>query len=100
MDSQFLQFHPVAIAEANAAVQWYRERNFRAAEAFLSEIDRVLEMIVNTPEMWPHYIGNTRRALLRHFPFSVVYRQISDRIEVIAIAHGWRRPRYWMNRLS
>jgi plasmid stabilization system protein ParE len=94
-----IQFHPEAIAEASAAFQWYRQRSPSAAEAFVSEIDRVINKISESPERYPRYVGNTYRALLRHFPFSIVYRESSREIMVIAIAHGKRRPGYWKNRL-
>lgn len=32
-------FHPEAIAEAAAAVEWYQERSDAAAAAFLAELD-------------------------------------------------------------
>ncbi len=80
-----VQFHPGAIDEARAAAQWYRERNASAADAFLSELDRAVEKISETPDTWPLYAGGTRRLLLRRFPFSVIYREISGNIEVVAV---------------
>jgi plasmid stabilization system protein ParE len=94
-----VQFHPEAIAEARAAAQWYRERNTSAADAFLSELNRAVEKISETPEMRHLYAGGTRRLLLRRFPFSVIYREVSGNIEVVAIAHGRRKPGYWKTRL-
>ena len=42
-----------------------------------------------------------RRLILRRFPFSVVVREIDQTlVEVIAVAHHSRRPRYWFDRLS
>ena len=99
MARRAVQFHPEAIAEARAVAQWYRERNTSAADAFLSELNRAVEKISETPEMWPLYAGGTRRLLLRRFPFSVIYREVSGNIEVVAIAHGRRKPGYWKTRL-
>jgi toxin ParE1/3/4 len=39
-----------------------------------------------------------RRYLLHKFPFSVVYFERSDFIEVIAVAHHRRKPGYWWKR--
>jgi len=39
-----------------------------------------------------------RRALVTKFPYAVVYREIQDEIEIIAIAHLKRRPKYWSSR--
>jgi len=66
--------HPEAVAEAQAATQWYRERSASVANAL--------------------------RLLMKRFPFSVVFRLTSNRIEVAAIAHGRRKPGYWKGRLA
>ena len=90
--------HPEAIAEARAAYGWYRERNETAAEAFLAELDRAVELISEGPMRWPIYLHGTRRFLLRRFPFGVVYRQIGEAVQVVAFAHARRRPGYWTGR--
>lgn len=100
MEKYSIYFHPKAIAEASAATRWYQERSFAAAKAFISELDRIIEKIIETPEIYPSYIGDTRHALFHRFPFSVVFRIVSEKIEVIAIAHGRRRPGYWKERLA
>jgi plasmid stabilization system protein ParE len=95
-----VELHPQAIAEAHAAAKWYRERSTSAADAFVSELDRAMEKIAEAPEMPQRYAGGTRRFLLRHFPYSVIYREKSGRIEIVAVAHGRRKPGYWKSRLA
>ncbi|MDP2982172.1 MAG: type II toxin-antitoxin system RelE/ParE family toxin [Candidatus Latescibacter sp.] len=98
MSSRTVVFHSEAVAEAKAAVQWYRERNITIADAFLSEMDSAVERISETPERWPLYVHRTRRFLFRRFPFFIVYREKSETIEVIAVTHFRRKPGYWKNR--
>jgi plasmid stabilization system protein ParE len=93
-----VEFHPRALEEARAAYQWYMARSTAAASAFLSEIDLALARIAEAPDRWPAYMRGTRRYLLRRFPYSVVFRETADKIQVIAVAHGRRRPGYWKNR--
>jgi plasmid stabilization system protein ParE len=40
-----VEVHPEAISEAQAAYRWYVDRNNAAAEAFLAELDRAVELI-------------------------------------------------------
>jgi plasmid stabilization system protein ParE len=94
MSQRSVELHPGAVVEASAAAQWHRERSASAADAFLSELDRAVEKIAEAPEMSPRYVQGTRRHVLRHFPFSIVYREVSGSIEVVAIAHGRRKPGY------
>jgi len=56
--------------------------------------------IERAPSTWPTYDHDTRRFLLRRFPYSVIYRVEPSRIVIVAIAHGRRRPGYWKERLT
>jgi toxin ParE1/3/4 len=93
-----VEVHPMAADEAEAAERWYHERNETAAMRFRRELDRAVGLIAERPEAAPPYVGNTRRFLLRRFPFFVVYRVHSAHVQVVAIAHARRRPHYWFQR--
>jgi plasmid stabilization system protein ParE len=94
-----LEYLDDAIAEAEAAAGWYAERSATAAAGFAEEIDAALSAITRLPAAWPPFAHGTRRYLLRRFPYSVVYRVERDRILIVAVAHGHRRPGYWRSRL-
>jgi plasmid stabilization system protein ParE len=93
-----VRLHPDAIAEAKAAYEWYAERNPAAANAFISELGRAIRQIQDRPERWTMNLRGTRKFLLRRFPYAVVYRVARSTIEIIAVAHGRRRPGYWSSR--
>jgi plasmid stabilization system protein ParE len=93
-----VEVHPLAADEAEAAEQWYRERNEVAAARFRRELDSAVEKIAERPEAGAPYLENSRRFLLRRFPFFIVYRFRPERIDVIAVAHARRRPGYWRGR--
>ena len=98
MGAKSVVFHPEALQEAEAATVWYARRSPRAAEEYLHELERAIDEIVSAPGRWPTFDLETRRILLRRFPYQVVYRETSQVIEVIAVAHGRRRPGYWRGR--
>lgn len=52
------------------------------------------------PEQHAKSVSGTRRALLRKFPFLVVFRESRAIIEIIAVAHGRRKPGYWKSRVE
>ena len=93
-----VEFHPLAADEAEAAERWYRERNEIASARFQRELDRAVDLISERPDTGASYLGNTRRVLLRRFPFFVVYRLRGDNVQIIAVAHARRRPGYWRPR--
>lgn len=94
-----LEFHPAAHAEADAAFDYYLECSPQVAAAFLAALEDARSAIAANPNTWADYLYGTRRYLLRRFPFVVVYRVTQSRIEVVAVAHGRRRPGYWKDRL-
>jgi plasmid stabilization system protein ParE len=93
-----VEVHPEAIAEARAAYRWYAERNPSAANAFIAELDNAISHLRRSLERWPIHLHGTRKYLLRRFPYSVIYRITVTNVQVVAIAHGRRRPGYWKTR--
>lgn len=81
------------------AFEWYAQRSAAAAEGFRRELGRAVEVVSAAPMRWPRYAGRTRRYVFPRFPYSLVYRLSGDDVEVIAVAHGKRRPGYWRSRL-
>jgi plasmid stabilization system protein ParE len=91
-------FHPEAQAEYDAAIAWYRARNPQAAVRFEAEVERVLGLIEANPKTFPKYDIEHQFAVLRRFPYSIVYQNQDACIYVIAVAHGKRMPGYWQGR--
>src|SRR6266478_2872838 len=68
-------------------------------EELSSKLNRAMTLITGALQRWPAAVHGTRRFLLQRFPFSVVYREFPSKIQVVAVAHGHRRPGYWKSRL-
>jgi plasmid stabilization system protein ParE len=99
MNAKQLYLHPAAVEEAVAAARWYRERSPRAAARFIDEINHVIEKLIEAPHRWPQGPHGTRKIKLPCFPFAVIYRESKETIQILAFAHGRRRPGYWQARL-
>ena len=93
-----VELAPEAILEIDEAFDWYLEKNPRASEAFLAEVDHGLTLISVSPQLWPFFEPGARKYVLPSFPYSLVYREVENGIKVIAVAHHKRRPRYWTSR--
>jgi toxin ParE1/3/4 len=94
---------PAAEEELRAVVARYEMQQQGLGAQFFAEVGRVLELILRHPgigSVVPRVRAayNARRVLLRHFPYFVVYRERSEDIHVIAIAHTSRKPGYWRHR--
>lgn len=94
-----VRFHPAAAGEAEAAFDWYAERSLAAAHGFRDELRHAVEAVALAPERWPRHGTAARRYVFPRFPFSLVYRLRGGDIEVVAVAHGKRRPGYWRSRM-
>ena len=64
-----------------------------AVEATLAEIER-------SPELFQVIHQDARRALLKRFPYGVIYLLDRSSISVIAIFHAKRDPREWQRRAN
>ncbi len=98
MSPSQIDLHPGAIKEARAAYRWYLRRSAAAAGRFKAALEAAIAQIIASPERWPTYLHGTRYRLLRRFRFFVVYRQQGERLQVLDVAHGERRPGYWKRR--
>jgi plasmid stabilization system protein ParE len=94
-----LEIHPFALEELKFALSWYLERNEAAALKFAAELDRAMDLLIAAPQRWPAGEHGSRKFVLRRFPFAIFYREKQAVIQVLAIAHGHRRPGYWKDRL-
>jgi toxin ParE1/3/4 len=93
-----VRIHPEAAKELTHSVKWYFEQSQSAAANFLNEIERCISKITESPEIFPQYFHGSQRAIVKTFPYSVIFRIKMDTIEIIAIAHAKRRPGYWRRR--
>jgi plasmid stabilization system protein ParE len=94
-----IEIHPAALAELKSATEWYLERSEPAADEFVSEVDRAIALVIESPRRWPVGEYNTRRFVLQRFPFAIAYRERDSGVQILAFAHGHRRPGYWKERL-
>lgn len=89
-------FHPEATAEYRHELRWYARQSLRAAERFERAIVRVIGGIQQNPVRHGYYDDIHREAILPRYPFSIIYRVLSDgNLFVVAIAHASREPGYW-----
>lgn len=95
-----IPFHPEATHDYEEAYIWYFAHGTGLAAEFECEIERGLGLIAGNPLRWPKFDAQRRRLVLRKFPYSIVYEIVKEKIVVLAIAHGRRRPYYWRAKLK
>jgi hypothetical protein len=66
----------------------------------MDELDLAMDQIARNAAQYHLREFGTRRMVLRRFPFVIVFRAAPAGVEIIAVAHGRRRPGYWRDRLG
>jgi plasmid stabilization system protein ParE len=87
-----IEVHPAALDELKSAAAWYFDRNETAAREFAAALDRAINFVSETPGRWPAGEHATRKFVLQRFPFAIIYREKESSIQILAVAHGSRRP--------
>ena len=93
-----LVFRPEAEAELLDGRAWYEGERVGLGATFAAAVEATVTTILEDPLAYPHVKGDTRRALVRRFPYAVYFRPIGDEIIVLAVMHGRRLPRHWRSR--
>src|SRR5579864_3059556 len=93
------RLHSQAWLEIEAADSWYRQHSPDISAEFVEEVFAAIRSIRDAPTRWPAYLFGTRRLVLDRFPFSIVYLDSSELVNIVAVAHSKRRPGYWQRRL-
>ena len=94
-----LKYHPAVRREIKAAHVWYARQSVQAADGFYEELLPALDRVHTRPRLYPPFLYGTQRAVLDRYPFSIVYRELLNEIQIVAVAHAKRRPGYWTSRL-
>jgi plasmid stabilization system protein ParE len=89
---------PAAAADIDDAFVWYERQRPGLGEEFLEAVRAALGDIAAYPVLNPVIYRNTRRVLLRRFPYAVFYRVYDKTVVVVACMHGHRNPRRWQHR--
>lgn len=68
-----LSLRQEARAEIQEAYQWYERQRSGLGREFLQAVRETLAAVEGAPLRYPVVRGDVRRALLRRFPYSVLY---------------------------
>lgn len=54
--------------------------------------------IAEQPLAYPRVRGETRRGLVRRFPYAIYFRILAGEVVILAVMHGRQHPRRWLSR--
>jgi plasmid stabilization system protein ParE len=92
------RFVSAARIEFLAEVMYYHTAEPALRERFTTAVEAAAARALAFPLSGSPSRANTRRIMVKGFPFSIVYRPEPTGIVVFAVAHHARRPYYWRSR--
>lgn len=90
-------FRPEAEAEVLEAGHWYERRRAGLGTELTNAVATTVTRIAANPAAFQKVRGETRRAVLRRFPYAIYYRVAGDDIIVLAV-HGRQHQTRWQSR--
>ena len=87
-----------AAAELADAFDWYNDQRPGLGAQFLDDYDNTLERVCDNPVQFPILRGGLRKARFHRFPYSLFFRILADKVEIVACFHSSRNPRHWQRR--
>jgi plasmid stabilization system protein ParE len=90
-------FRPLADVDAAVAKAWYAGTSSATADRFVEALAEAVSVISEYPHAFQRVHGDTRRAVLRRFPYAVYYRVTPEAVIVLAV-HGRQDPAHWKAR--
>ena len=93
-----VKFYPDAEDEMIEAAAYYETQQPQLGRRFLVSVQDAINIIVLNPRLYAIVYLDVRRCLTKTFPFGVLFRELPDKIVIMAVMHLHREPDYWKNR--
>ena len=97
MTVEFLQD---AEEDLREAALWYEAKESGLGRRLRDDVAHVVSRIAEDPMLWREREGGYRRVNCPVFPYFVAYLIRGQKIIIVALAHGHRKPEYWRSRLE
>ena len=92
-------YHPLAERELKEAILWYSKQKKGLGKKFAATVRRQIRTIQKTPKMHAVVFQDIRKAVVKGFPYIILYRVIAEGIVIISVFHAKRDPSEWQRRV-
>jgi plasmid stabilization system protein ParE len=100
--SYTIRFSQLATEDLTEILGWYKEQNVEGLHRqFIEATSKVLKRLEINPQSNAIVHNNVRQALLKKFPYKILYTFDNAIVEVLVIAviHQKRDPKIWKGRI-
>jgi len=94
-----LKFIHPSDQELIEAYNYYEDQLTGLGDHFLDEFNNTIKIILEHPLLWSKVGERTRRALIKRFPYLILYIHDEKTIFITCVSHQHRNPDYYVDRL-
>ena len=91
---------PEAEVDSDQAYFWYESRRIGLGREFLTAVDACIQSIHRNPKLYQVLYKGYRRAVIRRFPYAILYEETEAEIVVYAVFDCRQAPAKWRERLQ
>ena len=91
-------FDPLAKIEFDESREYYEAQEPGLGERFRLAVWAAIEILERYPRIGREVRPGVRKILVKRFPYKLIYSVTESGLYVIAVAHGHRKPDYWVDR--
>ena len=92
-------FHPAAEIEYLESIAYFESKKPGLGATYLEDFERIMKNICQAPHRYTiEKQPDIRRVKMNKFPYFILFRESSNIVQVLAVAHYRRRPQYWLGR--
>ena len=93
-----IDLDPEAADEIREAVDYLESRRRGSGDEFGEAVQDALGIVSKQPKAFAPYRTRFRKYVIKKFGYLIFYAEFDDRVWVIAVANGRRRPDYCADR--
>lgn len=95
-----ITFTPEAEDDSDHGYFWYESKKIGLGREFLTAVDACLQKISRNPKIYQTIYKDCRRAVVRRFPYSIIYEETDTDVIIYAVFDNRQNPSKWQERLQ
>ncbi len=97
--SRTVRFRVEALSEYEDAADWYEQQRTGLGDDYVAEVESVIARISANPLLHAKVYGDVRKAVVKRFPYIVLYLVEPTEIVIVSVFHTSRNPDVWKSRV-
>ena len=89
-----IEFDEIAEIEFRNAYVWYENQRLGLGLEFENCVEAAIDQLLKFPKFGGLITEETRRILVRRFPYGIFYKINGELIEIIGIRHFRQKPKF------